>query len=100
MNIYEVIKKPMMTEKSFALAAGGKYTFEVAEKATKEEVKKAIELLYKGTKVAQVAILRLPGKKVFWRARGKRPVEGQKSDLKKALVSLSEGKIEVFEKKS
>ena len=99
MNIYRVIKRPIVTEKSFALAAKGKYTFEVVKEATKEEVKKAVELLYKGTKVAGVAVLRLPGKRVFWRARGKRPVEGQKSGLKKAMVSLSEGKIEVFEKK-
>lgn len=99
MNIYEVIKKPVVTEKSFALAAKGKYTFEVAKETTKEEIKKAIELLYKGTKVSGVAVVRLPGKRVFWRTRGKRPVEGRQHDLKKALVSLSEGKIAAFEKK-
>lgn len=100
MNIYRVIKRPIVTEKSFALAAQGKYTFEVVKEATKEEIRKAVELLYKGTKVARVAVLHRPGKRVFWRTRGRRPVEGQKSDLKKAVVSLSEGKIELFGKKS
>lgn len=98
-NIYEVIKKPVMTEKSFALAARGQYTFEVEPTATKEEIRKAVELLYKGTKVSGVAVLRNPGERVLWRTRGRRPFEGRRSGLKKALVSLSEGKIEVFEKK-
>jgi len=99
MNIFQVVKRPVVTEKSFALASKGQYTFEVAEVANKEDVAKAVELLYKGTKVAKVAITRLPGKRVFWRTRGRRPIEGKRSGLKKALVSLSEGKIEAFEKK-
>ncbi len=100
MNIYGVIKRPLITEKSFAQAARGKYTFEVAEDATKAEIKRAVELLYRGTKVSGVAVARLPGKRVRWRVRGRRPVVGQQGGIKKAVVSLSAGKIEVFEKKT
>ncbi len=100
MNVYQVVKRPLVTEKSFALAAKGKYTFKVAKEATKKEIGKAVELLYKGVKVSEVRVAYLPGKKVLWRTRGRRPIEGQRSGLKKALVTLSEGKIEVFEKKA
>lgn len=99
MNIYQIIKRPVLTEKSHRLASEDKYVFRVVSEATKEEVARAVETLYKGVKVAKVAIIKLPGKPVRWRRRGKRPVEGRRKDIKKAVVTLSKGKIDIFTKK-
>lgn len=99
MNIYQVIKAPVVTEKSHALAAEGKYVFRIASEATKKEVAEAVETLFKNVKVAKVAIVRLHGKTIRWRKRGTRPVKGRRGDIKKAIVTLSKGKIDLFEKK-
>lgn len=99
MNIYQVIKTPVITEKSHALAAEGKYVFRIAREATKKEVVEAVETLFKNVKVAKVAIVKSHGKTVRWRKRGARPVKGRRGDIKKAIVTLSKGKIDLFEKK-
>ena len=99
MNIYQVLKKPIVSEKGYAQARSGKYFFEVSPEATKGEIVKAVEAVYKGTKVAKVAISRSPAKEVRWRTPKKRPVKAFKSEKKKALITLSEGKIEFFEEK-
>lgn len=99
MNIYQVIKKPIITEKSQSLAARGKYVFAVDKKATKGEIARAVEAQFKGVKVAKVNTARTRGKEIFWRRRGRRPIRGRKQDVKKAIVTLSKGKIELFEEK-
>ncbi len=99
MNIYQVIKKPIVTEKSQVLSAKGKYAFAVAREATKEEVARAVEALFKNVAVGEVNVCRIRGKEVHWRQRGKRPLEGRRQDVKKAIVTLSRGKIELFEEK-
>lgn len=99
MNIYQVLKKPIVSEKGYAQARTGKYLFEVSPEATKEEVAKAVETVYKGTKVTKVAIMRSPAKEVRWRTPRKRPVRVLRNGKKKALITLSEGKIEFFEEK-
>lgn len=99
MNIYQVIKEPIITEKSQTLAAQGKYIFAVAKEATKREVARAVEAQFKGVKVKKVNISKSPGRPVFWRRRGRRPIRGRKQDVKKAIVTLSKGKIEIFEEK-
>ena len=99
MNIYQVLKKPVVSEKGYAQARQGKYLFEIAPQATKKDVAAAVELLHKGTKVAKVAIIRTPGKETRWRTPKKRPVRAEQSAVKKALVTLSEGKIEFFKEK-
>lgn len=99
MNIYQVIKKPIITEKSQSLAAQGKYVFAVAKEATKEEVVQAVETQFKGVKVKKVNVSRSPGQVIFWRRRGRRAVAGRRQDIKKAIVTLSKGKIELFEEK-
>ena len=99
MNIYQVIKKPIITEKSQSLAAQGKYTFVVAKEAAKEKVAQAIEAQFKGVKVGKVNISKSPGRPVSWRRRGRRPIGGRRQDVKKAIVTLSKGKIELFEEK-
>jgi large subunit ribosomal protein L23 len=99
MNLYQVIKRPVVSEKGYAQARSGKYLFEIFPQATKEDVASAVEALYKGTKVSKVAIIRSPEKETRWKTPKKRPVKAKRSGMKKALVTLSEGKIEFFEEK-
>lgn len=99
MNIYQVIKEPIITEKSQSLAAQGKYAFVVAREATKEEVARAVEAQFKGVEVSKVNISKSPGRLVSWRRRGRQPIRGRRQDVKKAIVTLSKGKIELFEEK-
>lgn len=84
-----VIKGPRVTEKAALASSNGVYTFNVAKNATKNEVKKAIQALYKVTPV-KVGITLVKEKKVF--VRGNR---GVKQGGKKAVVYLKKGdKIE------
>lgn len=79
---YDLIKKPLITEKSTILGEYNKYTFQVAPFASKPLVKKAIESIF-NVKVKSVNMLILKGKrKVFKGTKGKR------SDVKKAIVTL------------
>lgn len=94
MNPYEVIKRPIITEKSTGLKEKeNKYIFVVDKKANKQEVKQAIEELFK-VKVEKVNTANFPGKK---RRLGVH--EGYRPDWKKAIVTLKEGqRIELEEK--
>lgn len=88
----DIIKKPVITEKSYSLAGQNKYTFIVAPAANKVEIKKAVESLFK-VKVLKVNTLNVKGK-----PRRVRGIAGYKPDYKKAIVTLRPGdKIEVFE---
>ncbi|GMR19099.1 MAG: 50S ribosomal protein L23 [Patescibacteria group bacterium] len=99
MKVHQVIRNPILTEKSHALASEGKYVFKVSKESTKREIARAVELFYKNVKVAKVAVLKSPGKTVRWRRKKGRPVEGRRPAVKKAIVTLSKGKIDLFEKK-
>lgn len=93
-NLYQVIKRPIITEKSTAQASQGKYTFKVDKRASKEEVKLAVEKLF-GVKVLDVKTANIRGKEV---RVGRRRTASKKSDWKKAVATLKEGnKIELFE---
>jgi large subunit ribosomal protein L23 len=94
MDMYSVIKKPLITEKStIARDDANKYVFEVDRRANKIEIEKAVEKLFK-VKVMNVRTMNMEGKK---KRMGK--VMGRKSDWKKAVVTLAPGQsIEVFEK--
>ena len=88
-DISKVIVRPRITEKAAYQAHNNAYAFEIATWATKLEVKKAIQAVYKLTPV-KVTIVRLPAKQVV--VRGKK---GVKSGMKKAYVFLKKGdKIE------
>ena len=90
---YDVIIRPIITERSMAGAAEKKYVFEVAPAAGKIEIKKAVEEIF-GVKVAKVNTIKLPGK---WKRMGVHV--GKRPDIKKAVVTLtpdSKG-IELFE---
>ena len=91
---YDVILKPVITEKSMDLMADKKYTFLVHTKATKAQIKEAVEKMFEGTKVARVNTMNLEGKN---RRRGM--VVGKTAKTKKAIVQLTEDskEIEIFE---
>ena len=85
MNIHQVLLRPTITEKSTLLQESGKYTFQVAPKANKVEVKEAVEKNF-GVTVLDVNITKLHGKVKRYGARtSKRP------DVKKAVVTLKPG---------
>lgn len=59
-KLYDVIKKPLITEKSMAAVQNGQYTFEVAGNATKVEIAQALELAYPDRKVKKVRTVYMP----------------------------------------
>ncbi|MCD8124547.1 MAG: 50S ribosomal protein L23 [Lachnospiraceae bacterium] len=91
---YDVILRPVITEKSMNLMGEKKYTFYVHPEATKSMVKDAVEKMFTGTKVASVNTMNCPGKK---RRRGY--TVGRTAKTKKAIVQLTaeSADIEIFE---
>ena len=81
---YDVILKPVITEKSMAGMADKKYTFYVHTDANKTMIKEAVEKMFDGVKVKSVNTLNLDGKT---RRRGR--VEGKTAKQKKAIVQLT-----------
>lgn len=92
-NPYEIIERPLVTEKSINGASQGKYTFRVRKDANKLEIASAIAEIFQ-VKVADVNTMIVKGKK---RRLGRHP-EGKTADWKKAVVTLQPGfTIDVFE---
>ncbi len=93
MNEYDIIVRPLITEKSSLLKeSGNQYVFEVQRDANKIEIRKAVEKLFK-VKVLSVHVTNMEGKK---KRLGK--FTGKKPDWKKAIVTLKpEDKITIFE---
>ncbi len=85
MDIHHVLIKPAITEKSTLLQESGKYTFHIAPRANKVEVKEAVEKNF-GVTVLDVNITKLHGKKKRYGAR-----VTQRPDIKKAVVTLKQG---------
>ena len=91
---YDIIIRPVLTEKSYAEMADKKYTFRVAINANKTEIKNAIEEVFPGVKVESVNTMRTEGKiKRQGRTQGRRP------EKKKAFIKLAADSkpIEFFE---
>ena len=90
---YDVILKPVVTEKSMNAMADKKYTFLVHPEANKSQVKEAVEKMFPGTKVDKVNTMNIPGKT---KRRGM--TFGKTAKTKKAIVKLTEDskEIEVF----
>jgi len=97
LKYYDVILKPLMTEKSMNLLEDQCYAFYVHPQANKTQIKEAVEKLFAGTKVAKVNTLMTHPKKRHRRSQeqGYRP--GKTVRRKKALVTLESGTIELFE---
>ena len=92
MHLYEILRRPLITEKNAALQVVGKYAFEVAGPSNKIQIKQAVEKAFK-VKVTAVNVMTVPGKE---RRIGRRIVKT--SSWKKAIVTLQPGdKIELFE---
>lgn len=91
---YDVILKPVVTEKSMNAMAEKKYTFLVHPSATKNQIKEAVEKMFEGTKVAKVNTMSNDGKT---KRRGM--TFGKTAKTKKAIVQLTEesADIEIFE---
>lgn len=91
-NAYRILVRPLVTEKSTALGALNKYTFEVAMDATKPEVRKAVAALYRVTPTNVTMQVVIPKRKYFGRRIGKTV------KWKKAVVTLKAGdRITVYE---
>ena len=92
-SIYDIIIRPVLTEKSYATIADKKYVFEVAKTANKTEIKEAVEKIF-DVKVESVNTLRTLGK---IRRQGR--TQGRTPEIKKAYVTLKKDSkpIEFFE---
>ena len=90
---YDVILKPVVTEKSMAAMAEKKYTFLVHPEANKTMIKEAVEKMFDGAKVASVNTMNADGKQ---KRRG--TTVGRTAKTKKAIVQLTEDSkdIEIF----
>lgn len=84
-DLIDLVRQPVITEKATLLLEDNKYVFDVAKKATKPEIKKAIEKLFDVT-VTKVNVQNLPRKK---RRMGR--FMGYKPQYKRAIVTLAEG---------
>lgn len=94
LKYYDVILKPIITEKSMNAMEEKKYTFAVHTDATKNQIKEAVEKLFEGTKVEKVNTINLEGKT---RRRGR--TSGKTAKSKKAIVKLTKDSkdIQIFE---
>ena len=90
LKYYDVILKPIVTEKSMNMMSEKKYVFSVNPDATKTQVKEAVEKMFAGTKVASVNTMNLDGKT---RRRGN--TSGKTAKVKKAIVQLTADSAEI-----
>lgn len=84
-RMYDVVRRPLITEKSTSASEHNQVIFQVSLDSTKPEIKAAVEGLF-GVKVKAVNTLRQQGKVKLFRGR-----KGKRSDYKKAMVTLEEG---------
>ena len=93
MHVYEIIKRPIDTEKTRYQAEERKYTFEVDHRANKHQVKEAVEEIF-DVEVLSVNVINMPAK----RGRYGRRIVTRKPAWKKAIVTLAPGeRIDIFE---
>ncbi len=88
-KLYDIIRRPIITEKSMTATAEGKYTFEVNMNATKVEIAKAIELAFPGRKVKKVHTVYMPS-----HAKRMGLHYGRTASYKKAIVTVVGDPIE------
>ena len=94
MHWREIIRRPIVTEKSnFQSSLLNQYSFVVSAEANKMQIADAIELIWPSVKVAKVRVANMPAKK----SRRLRRTVVRKRSFKKAIVTLEEGTIDVFE---
>lgn len=95
-SVYDVLRRPIITEKSnYQSGMLNQFVFEVDRKATKAQIKEAVEILFDVT-VERVNVINVPAKRTR-RARSRRLMV-RRSGFKKAIVTLPVGeKIDIFE---
>lgn len=92
MHYYQVLRRPLISEKSTTLLAQNKYSFEVARGTSKTQIKEAVERAFE-VSVTKVNVVTVPGKR---RRRGRRVILSP--SWRKAMVTLKSGdKIKIFE---
>ena len=91
-SAFDIVIAPVVTEKSNALIQNQKYVFKVKTDAEKIEIGRAIEELFK-VKVKSVNVINCAGKA---KRAGRSARMGRRPDWKKAVVTLSEGSIEII----
>tara|TARA_B100000315_G_C14250394_1_gene439476 strand:+ start:68 stop:352 length:285 start_codon:yes stop_codon:yes gene_type:complete len=92
MHLYQILRRPLITEKHTILQAQGKYAFEVVKEASKPQIKQAVEKAFK-VEVTAVNVMVVPGKR---RRRGRQQLPAH--PWKKAIITLKPGDtIELFE---
>ena len=84
MNSYDIIIKPILSEKSFSGIDSKCYTFQVAKSATKVDIRRAVEEIF-GVEVAKVNTVSVKGK-----VKSRGATSGKRPDYKKAIVQLTE----------
>jgi|SRR4051794_22594151 len=96
-RLYDIIRRPLLTEKSTLLQERSQYAFEVSMDANKDMVKKAVEMAFPGKTVLAVNIVNVHAKKRVFSRRRKR-INDWGPRWKKAYVTLAPGqRIEIFE---
>ena len=84
-RLYDVIVRPLVTEKTTALSEQNKVVFKISPDATKKDVKKAVEAIFK-VSVVKVNTINIDGKMKKFRGQN-----GQRNDMRKAVVTLAAG---------
>lgn len=90
MQITEILRQGIVTEKSVKLQGRNQYTFKVALSANKIDIRRAVESLF-NVEVIKVNVLRMPGKPKWIRRRGSAPRPVEPREWKKAIVTIKEG---------
>jgi large subunit ribosomal protein L23 len=94
MKVHNIIIKPRITEKALKLSESGVYLFEVNEKANKDQIRDAIEQLFK----VEVGEITTSIKKGKTKRIGKKRQEKEMPHMKVAYIKVKTGKIDVFPK--
>ena len=84
-NFYDIIKFPVVTEKSTKISENNQFVFKVAINSSKGDIKKAIEKVFK-VKVKAINTIKVKGKKKVFKG-----TKGKRSDFKKAVITLVKG---------
>tara|TARA_B100000029_G_C16967808_1_gene738784 strand:- start:62 stop:352 length:291 start_codon:yes stop_codon:yes gene_type:complete len=84
-NIYDIIKFPVVTEKSTKISENNQFVFKVGINSSKQEIKKAVEKVFK-VKVQAVNTIKVKGKKKIFKG-----TKGKRIDYKKAVITLLKG---------
>ena len=84
-NLYDIIKFPVVTEKSTKISENNQFVFKVGIHSTKDEIKKAVEKVFK-VKVKAINTIKVKGKKKIFKG-----TKGKRSDYKKAVITLLKG---------